>query len=162
MNFSGVSALFEPLLRASDWVSLASGLPRAVSLIGVTMVAAFIVALFLTALFQPLDGYPVSLVEPPRGRKAALPPAESSAASTHDERAASSTNPPPSRRLVSSATTTSMADAALETTVFTPADLIALGALKARVERGEVTESPLDPRRLAFIRWLVQSGRLAP
>ena len=44
---------------------------------------------------------------------------------------------------------------------FTPTDIIALQALRARVATGEVADGPTSQERLAFARWLVGSGRLS-
>lgn len=44
--------------------------------------------------------------------------------------------------------------------LLTPTDLIALAALRRRIERGDVAEGPTTPQRAAFARWLVEHGRL--
>ena len=40
-------------------------------------------------------------------------------------------------------------------------DVVALGALRQRIERGDVAEGPTSTERLAFARWLVQHGKLS-
>jgi hypothetical protein len=41
-----------------------------------------------------------------------------------------------------------------------PTDVIALTALRRRIQDGRVTEDPVDARHLAFARWLVEQGKL--
>jgi hypothetical protein len=41
-----------------------------------------------------------------------------------------------------------------------PTDIIALTALRRRIQDGRVTEDPVDARHLAFARWLVEQGKL--
>jgi hypothetical protein len=41
-----------------------------------------------------------------------------------------------------------------------PTDVIALTALRRRIQDGRVTEDPIDARHLAFARWLVEQGKL--
>jgi len=44
--------------------------------------------------------------------------------------------------------------------LLSPTDVIALTALRRRIQDGRVTEDPLDARHLAFARWLVEQGKL--
>ena len=44
--------------------------------------------------------------------------------------------------------------------ILTPTDLVALTALRNRIQGGEVAEGATSLQRLSFARWLVQHGRL--
>jgi hypothetical protein len=48
----------------------------------------------------------------------------------------------------------------LQSVGLTPTDLVALTALRNRIQHGEVAEGATNIQRLSFARWLVQHGRL--
>ncbi|MCC7103741.1 MAG: hypothetical protein IT307_01245 [Chloroflexi bacterium] len=150
--------LLQPVVRAGEWVSLASGLPRMVGVVGVALVVVLIIALFLQAACVPVGDVETAVDNPPGldlpsaryllGDHAAIghvtaSRGEAELASLRDGWAA----------LIADEPDEPAPD-------FSGAPRRAQAKPRERIAPGEVQELPVDVKRLEFLRWLIQSGRL--
>ena len=130
-----------------DWAVFTSSLPRVAALAGLGMLVGLAVALVLTALFAP----PEDAGERDDRRPAEVPPAVAAAVAA---------TPAPVAALAVGSTAAIHGTALLHGAAMSPTDVIALTALRRRIQAGEVADGPTGAERLAFARWLVEHGRL--
>jgi hypothetical protein len=147
-------------LYGGDWPAATTALARQVSTISLILIGAVLLILVLMALAGPRSKRRAAPVEP------AAQPAPGGAYSL----AAPAVSPfgPVQEVALSLAPTTSSGPVALqagrpETSAapLSPTDLIALAALRTRVQNGQVAEGPTASQRLAFARWLAEHGRIS-
>jgi hypothetical protein len=135
----------------ADWAALTSSVPKIAALAGLALSVGLALALLLTFLV----GSPASAEVASRlgaGQFNTVAPTEPS--STLAKRLEPA--------LVAPAARVGAATADLPSGVgLSPTDVIALRALRERVQSGEVAEGPTSADRFAFARWLVDQGRLS-
>ena len=136
-------------LLSGDWTAFSSSLPRVGSLAGLGMLVALALALLLTALFPPAEDSVVTAGDQPGGDEAVTPSRPSG-----DE-------PMPVAAAAGPGAVPLRGTALVHGATLSPTDLIALTALRRRVQAGEVADDLTANERLAFARWLVEHGRLA-
>ena len=149
------------ILAASDWPTVTDSILWLPVVGAAVLIIWLAVALVLTVLFQPLR------YEPGQERVAVNEgTVDTLTLNGGASRLSTGTAAPLERggMAVAVAAGSRSQDAALDELKngsFTPTDIIALQALRARVAAGEVADGPTGQERLAFARWLVGSGRLS-
>jgi hypothetical protein len=140
----------QPDRWSHSWSTFASGLSSLSTLTLAALLAMLAVAILLSVVLpsnaEPIDSAPASATSRrisgawPSGAELQLWPEPLPGASALAEGGAA--EPLPVHTL-------------------SPTDLIALTALRRRIEAGEVSEGSTAPERLVFARWLLEHGRLS-